>query len=263
MSVNIVEFPETKIMNFSAGEGHVELCKEAIKFLTYRHKPWININCDFDNDGDLFKIAFLVNAARGINKNTHVILKIPYFPYARQDRFTTLGSAFSLKVVADFINSLGINKVLIKDPHSVVVTTILNNCEIISSDYSKIDDLVRSNPFREKFIVVSPDAGAVKRSKAIAEKFDLRFAIADKKRNPATGQILSTEIFGKIEAGDQIIVVDDICDGGRTFIELAKSIRKENYVTMHLFVTFGIFSKGKDVLYEHFETVSAEHEYWS
>ena len=263
MSVVIVGYPDTKIINFSAGEGHAELCKDSIAYLLSRHKPILYINCQFDTDSDLFKIAFLVDAARKVNKNVVIILTIPYFPYARQDRYTTIGSSFSLKVVTDFINSLEIDRVEIKDPHSVVLPTLLQNCKIVDSNYDKIDDLVRGSLRREKFIVVSPDAGAVKRSKAIADKFQLRFAVADKKRDPATGKILSTEIFGKIENRDSIIVVDDICDGGRTFIELAKSIREEKEVTLHLFVTFGIFSKGKGVLYDHFETVEAEHEFWS
>jgi ribose-phosphate pyrophosphokinase len=262
MSVTLVGYPDIKIINFSAGEGHVELSKEAIHNIKSDYGPTL-IRCDYTSDSDLFHVAFLVDAIREVKSSPRIHLLIPYFPYARQDRVTTYGSAFSLKVATRFINSLKLDKVFIQDPHSVVLPTLLDNHEILTNRYDVIDKLVRGNVNRDKFVVVAPDAGAVKRSKFIAEKFDLRFAIADKKRDPSTGKILSTEIFGKLQDGDHIIVVDDICDGGRTFIELAKSIRKENDVSMHLFVTFGIFSKGKGVLYEHFETVEAEYEFWS
>lgn len=268
MSVELVGYPSIKMPKFSAGESHVEIDdKDEIKRLV----SWTNeggsliIRCEFTCDSDLFLIAFLADAVRKLHKAAKISLAIPYFPYARQDRYTTPGSSFTLKFVTDFINNLNFECVRVKDPHSVVLPTLLNNCAIIPNNYNALNlvvDKLRAEGKGDNLVVVSPDIGAIKRSKNIAELLGCRFAIMDKTRDPSTGKITKTEIYGNLEEGDQVIVVDDICDGGRTFIELAKTIRQTTNATFHLFVTFGIFSKGKDVLYEQFETVEAEHEYW-
>lgn len=269
MSVSLVGFPGIKMPKFSAGESHVEIplevCKELITKIN--EGGYLVIKCEFHSDSDLFLIAFLKDAIRkALGKRKYSIhLNIPYFPYARQDRYTTLGSSFTLKIATDFINNLGFDRVAVKDPHSVVLSSLLNNMMVIDNDYTALKNLagkLRSEGKGDSLVVVSPDIGAIKRSKNISELLGCRFAIMDKTRDPSTGQITKTEIYGNLEDGDQVIVVDDICDGGRTFIELAKTIRQQTNATFHLFVTFGIFSKGKDVLYEHFETVEAEHEYW-
>lgn len=268
MSVELVGYPKVKMPKFSAGESHVQIDdKDELKRLDSEVNQGVIlvIKCEFTCDSDLFLIAFLADAVRKVHKAAKIILSIPYFPYARQDRYTTPGSSFTLKFVADFINNLNFERVRVKDPHSVVLPTLLNNCVISPNNYialNRVVDKLRAEGKADNLVVVSPDIGAIKRSKNISELLGCRFAIMDKTRDPSTGQITKTEIYGDLKDGDQVIVVDDICDGGRTFIELAKTIRETTNATFHLFVTFGIFSKGKDVLYEQFETVEAEHEFW-
>ena len=74
-----------------------------------------------------------------------------------------------------------------------------------------------------------------------------------KHRDVLTGQITGTSIIGEAEAKTGIIV-DDICDGGRTFIELAKVIRKD-YDKLILCITHGIFSNGFDELFKYFDQI--------
>ena len=67
----------------------------------------------------------------------------------------------------------------------------------------------------------------------------------------ATGAISETRIYGDV-SGRDCLIVDDICDGGRTFIELAKEIRKQTNLPIYLIVTHGIFSAGFEQLNEYF-----------
>lgn len=266
MSVELVGYPSIKLLKFSAGESHVQIddIRKLFQDVNSSGKNFV-IKCEFTSDSDLFLIAFLADAIRNVHKNAKIALDIPYFPYARQDRYTAPGSSFTLKFVTEFINNLNFVYVSVKDPHSVVLPTLLNNCSVVPNNYTALKKTVeklRNEGKGDNLVVISPDIGAIKRSKNIAELLGCRFAIMDKTRDPSTGKITKTEIYGKLEDGDQVIVVDDICDGGRTFIELAKTIRDKTNATFHLFVTFGIFSKGKDVLFEQFETVEAEHEFW-
>lgn len=265
MTVSIVGF-ETKTSKFPGGELHFEIVnpREAFKNFKTSGFTQVIIKCDFNNNDDLFLIAMAADAARKLFKPNLMVLNIPYFPYARQDRYTALGTSFSLKIATDFINSIKFDSVVIADAHSVVLPTLLNNVwetNFYEGNVGKyLDNL--SDEERKRVVVLSPDAGAVKRSKRVAEIFNLEFAIADKKREPSTGKILSTNIYGNIKDDSIVVIVDDICDGGRTFTELAKTLKTSyNSLRINLFVTFGIFSKGMSV-FEDFETVYALHKFW-
>ncbi|MEI8631794.1 phosphoribosyltransferase family protein [Vibrio sp. PP-XX7] len=69
---------------------------------------------------------------------------------------------------------------------------------------------------------------------------------AQKLRNLKTGEIIKTEVLGDVK-GKKVLIADDICDGGRTFVELAKVLKSEGATEISLFVTHGIFSKGFEV----------------
>lgn len=108
---------------------------------------------------DLFLIALAKNALeRKFLKRFELF--IPYFPYARQDRVCVDGEALSVKVIANFINSLGFDKVTICDVHSDVTLALLNNCvnvpniEYVRKARASIVDKVH---------LVFPDSGASKK----------------------------------------------------------------------------------------------------
>jgi ribose-phosphate pyrophosphokinase len=81
---------------------------------------------------------------------------------------------------------------------------------------------------------------------------------ADKERDLTNGEIVRTvvDIPSHIPDSAIYLVVDDICDGGRTFVELAKAIPEEKRSHLHLLVTHGIFSQGLDVLRQYYSEIS-------
>lgn len=96
--------------------------------------------------------------------------------------------------------------------------------------------------------VVAPDAGAAKKAFAVASYYRLPLLTAAKVRDVKTGAIIRTELLGAATvAGRAALIVDDICDGGRTFIELAKVLRAAGADRVFLYVTHGIFSQGLGV----------------
>ena len=97
-------------------------------------------------------------------------------------------------------------------------------------------------------ILVSPDAGANKKVFEFAKLHGYKRVVrADKVRDVSTGEILSTQVFSEHVGNADFLMLDDICDGGRTFIELARELRKLTTGKIFLYVTHGIFSKGGDV----------------
>lgn len=167
----------------------------------------------------------------------------PYLPYARQDRVIAENEPFSLKIFCDLLNSQDFQSITIVDPHSDVVGALIDNCNIWQQwtiAQQVIPSSLRNNL---EVIFVSPDAGAYKKlSKLMPD--DNRIAIGVKKRD-ASGKITHTNVFSPIEiAGRECVIVDDICDGGRTFIELAKELKNKGAQKIYLYVTHGIFPNG-------------------
>ncbi len=242
--------------------GEVGLKLDATNY-NFFHEITENVNgkyiivANLHDSNDIMKVAMAKNALENIkstDRNYRPIpfdLVIPYVPYARQDRVCDGGEAFSLKVFANFINSLGFSKVTVIDPHSDVTPALINNINVIS----QLDIIRKNELFHTRIlqsgIFISPDVGANKKVSKLASYFDHReFVRADKLRDMATGEIKETIVYYDDFKGQDVIIPDDICDGGRTFLELAKVLKAKNAGKIVLYVSHMIASKGFKCLYE-------------
>lgn len=200
----------------------------------------------------LFDIAQAVDLVRSINSRAVIRLLLPYLPYGRQDRRMTKHDAFSLKVFAKLLNSLNIDTILCFDAHSDVAN-LVDNLIIISQDrIMGISEVSHALTVNDP-LVVAPDMGAVKKIhkviSAIGNKFEP--VIMDKERDPATGKIGNHKIISHTDVeGCNCLIIDDICDGGRTFISAAAELRHKGAASVSLYVTHGIFSQGVCALLE-------------
>ena len=237
-------YPE--VMVFSGGEVNVTLPS---------HFPPVVYNlvvqARLRNAEDIISLMMIKDALdRHIRAKYSATLSLHYVPYARQDRVCNEGEALSIKVFADLVNSMGFDTVYTLDNHSEVSTALINNVANIPVE----NILERNLPWdlvSEDLVLCSPDAGANKKSYNVAKALGISEVIrADKRRDVSTGKITGTEVFcGDLE-GKNVLVVDDICDGGYTFIKLAEKLKEKNAGDLYLYVTHGIFSKGVDCLIE-------------
>ena len=200
------------------------------------------------------------------NNGVHaVVLYVPFFLGARSDRkFKQGGVNYIKEVIAPIINSQNFDTVLTLDPHSDVLEACLNNFEKISNSIIVKSALQDIN--KEDVILISPDGGALKKIYDIAEEFDIPNVItASKHRDIKTGNITSTEVplsDTRYYKDSKFVIVDDICDGGRTFVELAKAIRvKVPDAKIYLVVTHGLFTSGFSELNEQFEKIYTTNSY--
>ena len=241
---------------FSAGEVQVKLPPIETERATL---TWCPINSD-----DIMMLLMTVNALKhaGISD---VMLDILYLPYARQDRVCSAGESFSLEVMCGLLDNLNLTGIKLWDVHNEEETfklfdsTYIINTEVWETfkQYKVLDDFELDN-----LILCAPDNGAMERVTQVCEKLDLwNPMFLDKKRNPDTGAIEGIQFHkhSRIPDGENILIVDDICDGGRTFIEAAKLLRERNVGKLYLYVTHGIFSNGLDDLLEHFEHIYCHH----
>jgi len=192
-----------------------------------------------------------------------VKLFIPYCIGGRSDRkFQEGGINYIKTVIAPIINLQNFDKVMVMDPHSDVLEACINNFvkldnfKLIKTALTGIDN---KDGAQNRICLVSPDAGAYKKVFDVATNFKINEVItASKVRDVTTGKILRTEIPSIEKYSDEMkyVIVDDICDGGRTFIELAKAIKEQKpNAKIYLVVTHGIFSAGYTQLGEYFEQI--------
>lgn len=174
-------------------------------------------------------------------------LALPYLPYSRQDRYCAEGDSFALRVFADAINAMGWHEVRTIDAHSDVGPALIRRC--VNIPQAAFIAAVFEACCPEVDVIVSPDAGAYKKASACAAAVKLPVVVASKTRNAATGELGKAEVHGDVR-GKRCLIVDDICDGGRTFIELAASLRAAGASDVELAVTHGIMSRGIVPLYE-------------
>lgn len=250
-----VEVP-VKFWTFPGGERGLSIDVEKLK-----SAGAVDIACHFRGSDDIVDIVMLVNAIRlELGKNIDIFLSIPYFPFARQDRAANRGEPNALQAFTAIINSLNFTGVCFTDPHSEVLEGLLTPSTALALRQWEVwtnDNLcITGNP-NIKTALVSPDAGASKKTHKVAQAVGVDVIQAHKLRDTKTGAISGTWINEHdLNHYNRLIVVDDICDGGRTFIELAETIRRFDYKgQLDLAVTHGIFSKGVAVVQEHFDNI--------
>ena len=173
----------------------------------------------------------------------------PYIPYARQDRVAAPGDPLSIRVMASLINSAGFADVYVLDAHSPVTLALINNVrELDWQGWAKdafMEQQEKFNTGRDS-IIVAPDAGAAKKIERLAHDTITDFMCLRKERDALSGEL---NVFTPVFVHDMdITVVDDICDGGATFIQIAKQFADAGN-SLHLIVTHGIFSRGLGPLY--------------
>jgi len=241
--------------------------------LTSGCPPKILIHQRVKNSEDLMLILMAVNALREMDCE-EIQLHIPYLPYARQDRVCNAGEAFSLKVFAELINNCGFTKVFVFDAHSDVGPALINNCVNLDNHtfvYKVVRDILFNMDFDDTkhLAIVAPDAGAVKKIYKVTEMLtnafpEVEFSLVtcDKVRNLKTMEIERTQVYAK-NVYSNALIIDDICDGGRTMIEVAKVLKEKGCDNVNMCVSHGIFSKGFGVFNDLFHMIYSSRSFQS
>lgn len=215
------------------------------------------IHARITSSDEVIELLMVVDAMRRQNPTIELFLDMPYTPYSRQDRVCDQGESLSIAVFAKLINSCCFKTVRIYDPHSDVTTALIKNCVVVD----QVEIFRGVKQYWGDTIIVAPDAGAYKKAfkfaKVVGAKDVLSF---NKVRDMATGSIVEITPNENYNASLPHFVLDDICDGGRTFNEIGHILAEVDH--LELAVTHGIFSKGVEVLepwYDHVYTTDSFH----
>lgn len=241
--------------------------KEGVSaFLFPDNQPHVNIQgieeaddvkviCSLTDSTKVLQLLQTANALDNLFAKKKVLV-IPYLMGARFDRLMQHGDSIDLKVIANLINSCGFEKVYLFDVHSDVATMLINNAVNITNQ-----QMVQQY-HQENAVLICPDAGAAKK---VAKYFDWNTNLKDivygsKNRNLATGK-LTLEVLEPNECVNRnCVIIDDLCDGGATFLAIAEQIQPAH---LTLIVTHGIFSKGFEALEKCFNEIIVSDSYCS
>lgn len=182
----------------------------------------VQSTCKPVND-NLMELLIMTDAMKRASAAS-ITAVMPYFGYARQDRKAKARDPISAKLVADLINTAGIDRVLTMDLHAAQIQGFFN----IPVDHLQGAPIL-SNYYREiigdnsgDFVVVSPDFGSVTRARNFAHRIDCSIAIIDKRR-PKAGVSEVMNIIGDVR-GKRAIIIDDMIDTAGTLCNAANAI---------------------------------------
>ncbi|MDQ0967250.1 ribose-phosphate pyrophosphokinase [Flavobacterium sp. W4I14] len=240
---NLIEY---KSFLFAGGEPHIKISNN------FDVAAPVTITQRVNSFNDLGMICITVDALRRMGVK-EIELFIPYFPAARQDRVMIPGEPLSVKVYADIINAMALASVTVFDPHSEVTPALLNNCVTVSNR-EFIKQVIANIGTEVKLI--SPDGGALKKIYKVSEFLGGAEVVeCSKSRDVKTGKLSGFRVYAEDLTGADCLIVDDICDGGGTFIGLAEALKAKNAGKLYLAISHGIFSKGFDELGKYFEQI--------
>lgn len=202
----------------------------------------IQSTCAPCND-NLMELIVMVDALRRASAG-RITAVIPYFGYARQDRRVRSARVpITAKVVADFLSSVGVDRVLTVDLHAEQIQGFFDvPVDNVFGSPILVDDLRKKGfDVADDVVVVSPDIGGVVRARAIAKLLDDKdLAIIDKRRPQANvAQVM--HIIGDVEGRD-CIMVDDMIDTGGTLCKAAEALKAHGAKRVFAYATHPVFS---------------------
>lgn len=232
--INEVEIKfETTI--FPDGTSQVWKLQDNIDFDPHADEPvilWL-----FENESELIHVCQLAQLVQAHLDTSDCTLRVPYLPYGRQDKEIDNKLSFALRTFKDILYSCNITRIETFDAHS--------NSEMVCDipgisvkDFHK--ELIRKHEYN---VICFPDKGAQTRY----SNYGLNSIYCEKIRDQLTGNILGLKVIGAnadMLFNKKVLIIDDICDGGMTFIKVAEALKPFEPQQIDLAVSHGIFSKG-------------------
>ena len=224
---------ECAIKTFSDGEISVQIGESVRGKDVFVIQP----TCAPANS-NLMELLILTDALKRSSANS-ITAVVPYFGYARQDRKAAPRVPISAKLVANMMQTAGIDRVVTMDLHAgqiqgffdVPVDNLYGS--LIFLDYLKEKNL--KNP-----IIASPDVGGVTRARSFAKKLSLDLVIVDKRREEANKSEVMN-IIGDV-AGKDVILIDDMIDTAGTIVKAAGAFKDQGAKSVSAFCTHAVLS---------------------
>jgi len=224
------------VARFSDGEVNVEILENVRGKDVFVLQP----TCAPTND-NLMELMLMVDALKRSSAG-RITAAVPYFGYARQDRrVRSMRVAISAKVVANMLETAGVDRVLTMDLHADQIQGFFD----IPVDNIYAAPLLLADVHQQQFddlLVVSPDVGGVVRARALAKRLDCDLAIIDKRR-PKANVAEVMNIIGDV-SGRTCVIMDDIVDTANTLVKGAAALKAHGAKRVIAYCTHAVLSGG-------------------
>lgn len=192
----------------------------------------VSIIWNYESDEELFTIMCICDYYDGHD----IYLTMPYLPSARMDRVKNSEDVFTLRAFARAINSLNFKEVRVLDAHSNVGVALIDRCINESPKWNIQRAINQLGYAKGNLCLFFPDEGAQKRYGEMFPDYPQAFGI--KKRNWETRKIEGYMIVGEENiVGKEVLIIDDICSYGNTFIKAAESLIAAGALGVNLYIT--------------------------
>ena len=194
-------------------------------------------------DENLMELLLMGDAVKR-GEPRKIVAVLPYHGYARQDRVHRAGECLSAQVVARLIESVGFDKLITLELHNEAIIGFFKIPVVHLSGLSIFQPLVEE--IKNGVVIVTPDAGALKRAQKFAEDLDLPLALIEKKRDlNQAHKILSMRVVGDVK--DKIaVIVDDVIVTGGTLVNSAHLLKQKGAKQVIALATHADFVGGSD-----------------
>ncbi len=218
-----LQTPEWEICEISLCKSHVQIfsdseCAPQLEE-TIRGKKVFVIGQTTNNT--IMETLLTIDAAKRAAADSIVVV-LPYYGYARQDRKDGIRGPIGAKVVADLLTVAGANEIITIDLHAAQIQGFFNvpfdHIEGHAIFAKKLKNLIEGC-VSENFVICTPDQGGFQRASKMAECLGLSMVAINKHRDKPNS-IGSMELIGNVE-GKHVIVVDDMCDTAGTLCKAA------------------------------------------
>ena len=229
-----VELGQAQVGRFSDGEVTVEIRQNVRARDVFVVQP----TCSPTNE-NLMELLIMVDALKRASAR-RITAVIPYFGYARQDRRPrSTRVPISAKVVANLLETVGVERVLTMDLHADQIQGFFDiPVDNIYASPVLLSDLKSRN--YSNLVVVSPDVGGVVRARALAKQLGCDLAIIDKRR-PAANVSEVMHVIGEID-GRNCVIMDDMIDTAGTLVKAAEVLKERGAKSVYAYCTHPVFS---------------------
>jgi len=229
-----LELGKAVVGRFSDGEVTVEIQQN----VRARDVFVVQSTCAPTNE-NLMELLIMVDALKRASAR-RITAVIPYFGYARQDRRPrSTRVPISAKVVANLLETVGVERVLTMDLHADQIQGFFDiPVDNIYASPVLLSDLKARN--YQDLVVVSPDVGGVVRARALAKQLGCDLAIIDKRR-PAANVSEVMHVIGEID-GRNCVIMDDMIDTAGTLVKAAEVLKDRGAKRVFAYCTHPILS---------------------
>lgn len=214
-----VRLGRTELSHFPNGE-----CRICIKEKTEGSACIVVQSFSAPVNSHIIEFLLLVDALYRMGASK-IYAVIPWMGYAAQDKVFRYGEPLSAKVIGSIVSGSLVDRVFTFDIHNESIAGFFSKpLEHLSGDQLFVQEIKKTVESKNA-VIVSPDFGAIKRSRIFAKKLGLEQVVIDKERDRATGKIKIRGISGDV-TGQTCLLFDDFISTGQTAIHTAKYLKK-------------------------------------